>query len=113
MFSSISICRKKRESPNNEPRKNKVAWNGVQIKLEPGTVKTFELFPSDDDAYKKPRAKKNIYSVADMMIHTGDNREHEHDDELDDGNVWNDDYELQSEEEEEAGDENKERKRGR
>ena len=71
------------------------------------------MLSSDNDPNKKHRAKKNINSVADMMIHTGGDREHEHDDELDDGNVWNDDYELESEEEEKTGDENKERKRGK
>ena len=69
-------------------------------------MEPFELLSSDDDTNDKPRAKKNINSVAGMMINIKDNEEYEQDDEFNDGDVGNYHYESESEEEEEAGDKN-------
>ena len=88
-ISSISTCEKNRGSSNNKPRKNEVAWNGVVIRQESGTMETFELLRSDDDTNKKPRAKKNIDLVTGMVINTRDNQEYKHDDEINDGDVGN------------------------
>ena len=100
-FSSIYTRKKKRGSPNGEPRKNEVACNGVEIKLEPVTVETFDLLSPDDDIDKKPCVNKNTNFGAGTTINTGDDDEYEFNNELEEGNDGDDDDELGSDEEEE------------
>ena len=71
-------------------------------------METFELLTSDDDANKKPCAKKNINYFTGMIINTGGGKKYEHNDELAEGDVRKDDYELGSD-----GEENEERKKGK
>ena len=110
-FPSIYTRREKRGSPNSKLRKNEVACNGGEIKMEPRTVEMFDLLSSDDDKNKKPYANKNTNFIVGMTKNTGDNEEYEHKDELEQDNKEKDDNVVGSDEEEEDEEEDEEKKK--